>query len=83
MRGPNAVQQEFLLVLWACYLSGCARSFAHKDFVFPPEGKSAISYILESHPGLIFVHGTFTVSAILTTWWILSRFPGELVPEKA
>ena len=74
MRGPNTVQRQFLLVLWACYLTACVRAFGHKDFFFPPEGKSALDYIFQDHPGLIFVHGTFTVTAIITTGFILTRF---------
>lgn len=72
--GPRPIQRLFLLVLWACYAVACVRSFFLKDFFFPPEGKSALSVMLESHASLFFVHGTFTVSAIITTWFILSRF---------
>lgn len=74
MRGPNAVQREFLLVLWACYAVACVRSFGHRDFLLPPEGKTRLAYLIEDHAGLFFVHGTFTVSTLLVTWWILRRF---------
>jgi len=77
MSGSNVVQRQFLLVLWACYLSGCARSFGYKSFVFPAEGTGRFTAILESHPSLVVVHGIFTVSTLLTTWWILTRFPAE------
>ena len=73
MRGPNAIARELLLALWACYLVGCARSFGHKDFVMPPEGKSVFSFVFEDHVGLIFVHGVFTVSAVVATRFILTR----------
>lgn len=72
LRGPNAIARELLLALWACYLVGCARSFGHKDFVMPPEGKSMLSFVFEDHVGIIFVHGVFTVSAVVATWFILT-----------
>jgi hypothetical protein len=71
--GKNAVQRLFLLAVWACYLSSYARTFGYKEFFYPPEGESGLSHILELHPSMIFVHGTFTVSAIITTWFILTR----------
>lgn len=77
MRGPNAVQREFLLVLWACYIAACARSYGHMDLIVPPEGKSVATFLFQDHVGLFFVHGTFTVSTVLTTWWILTRFSRE------
>jgi len=72
-RGPKATPRLYLLVLWSCYGVACVRSFFVKDFFFPPEGSSTISVILESHASLLFVHGTFTVSALITTWFIVSR----------
>ncbi len=72
--GPRPIQRLFLLVLWSCYAVACVRSFFLKDFFFPPEGKSALSVILESHASLFFVHGTFTVAALITTWFILRTY---------
>lgn len=73
-RGPNPIHRLYLLVVWSCYLTACARSFFYKDFFFPPEGKTALAVIVENHPSLFFVHGIFTLSAIVTTWFILSKF---------
>ena len=81
-RGPKPIHRLYLLVLWSCYLTACARSFLHKVYFFPPEGKSAVSVILEDHASLIFVHGTFTVSALITTWFIVSRFGERSEAEK-
>jgi hypothetical protein len=72
--GPNPIHRLYLLAIWSCYLTACARSYFHKDLFFPPEGKTALTVIVEDHPTLFFVHGTFTVSAIVTTWFILTRF---------
>ena len=83
MREPNAVQRQFLLVLWACYLTSCVRAFGHKDFVFPPEGATAWTYLVQGHPGLIFVQLTFTVSALIATWFALTRFPESEKPLAA
>ncbi|MCA9414456.1 MAG: hypothetical protein KC944_24800, partial [Candidatus Omnitrophica bacterium] len=83
--GRNVVQRLFLLAVWACYLSSCARTFGYKETLFPPEGESALHFLIEKHPSMIFVHGTFTVSAIITTWFILSRTTesADLAVEKA
>lgn len=77
MYGPRPVVRLYLLVLWACYLSGCARSFIHKDLFFPEEGVGRLTAILTTHSSLVVVHGIFTVSAIITTWFILTRFRDE------
>lgn len=77
MRGPNPVLREFLLVMWACYLSGCVRSFAHKGLWIPQEGKSRLAYVLDDHPALIVVHGIFTVAVLYCTWLALTRFSDD------
>lgn len=71
--GKNAVQRLFLLAVWACYLSSFARTFGYKELIYPPEGESALVHILTRDPGMYFVHGTFTVSTLITTWFILTR----------
>jgi hypothetical protein len=73
-RGERPVQRLLLLALWSCYLTGCARSFYRKGYLNPPEGENALSVLLQDHPGVILVHGVFTVSALLVTWFILFRF---------
>lgn len=74
--GPKPIQRLYLLVLWSCYAVACVRSFFLRDFVFPPEGENMMTYIINHHPSLIFVHGTFTVTAVATTWFIL-KFDSE------
>ena len=69
------VGPALLLVLWSCYAVACVRSFAHRDYFAPPEGSgTGIAYLFERAPSMIFVHGTFTVTAVLTTFWLLTRF---------
>jgi len=73
----------FLLAIWACYLSGCARSFLHYDYLFPPEGQGRIAYILAEKSALPFVHLTFTVAALWCTWAVYTYFrrPAEGASE--
>ena len=73
-RGLRPLHHLYLVAIWSCYVTACARSFLHKDYFFPPEGQSALSVLLRNHASLLFVHGTFTVSAIATTWIIVARF---------
>ncbi|MCP4643784.1 MAG: hypothetical protein GY851_25285 [bacterium] len=75
-RGANPIVHLYLVVLWACYAIATVRSFFHKDLFFPPEGESVLSTLLTKYPSVIFVHGTFTVSAIVTTAFIV-RFYGS------
>jgi len=74
MKGPRAVERLLLLSVWLCYLSGCARSFLHKDLLFPPDGVGRLDGIFAHHPSLLVVHSIFTVSALITTWYVLTRF---------
>lgn len=73
MKGPRPVLNLLLLSVWACYLSGCARSFFHKGLLFPEDGVSHYDAMFGHHPSLIVVHGIFTVSAIVTTWLAINR----------
>ena len=73
-RDRNAVRNLFLLAVWSCYLSSCLRSFGYWEMVFPPEGMNVGTLLIEKHSSIFFVHGTFTVSALLTTGFILSRY---------
>jgi hypothetical protein len=79
-RGPNAVKRQLLLVLWACYVIGCVRSYCHAHLFFPPEGKTVATYLFVDHANLFHVHGIFTVSAVLATWWIVKYFPNKEQP---
>lgn len=71
-RGEKPILKLFLLAVWACYISACARSFFRKEFFFPPEGESMWSVLVQKHSELFLVHGTFTVSALLTTWFLIA-----------
>ena len=72
-RGPQPVHRLFLLAVWACYVTSCARSFLRKDYFFPPEGENLWSVITANDAAIIFVHGAFTISAIITTLFILNQ----------
>lgn len=74
MKGPRPVARLLLLSVWACYLSGCARSFLQKELLFPPDGGSRFDAMFNMHSSLLMVHGIFTISAVLTTWLVLTRF---------
>ncbi|MCC6490773.1 MAG: hypothetical protein IT364_25020 [Candidatus Hydrogenedentes bacterium] len=71
-RGPDAVSRLLLLVLWSCYLAACVRSFARWEFFSAPEGLSAWAVLVQKEPSIIFVHGTFTISLLITTWYVVS-----------
>jgi hypothetical protein len=79
-RGPRAVERLLLLSIWTCYLSGCARSFFHKGLLFPAEGGGRFEAMFNHHTSLFVVHGIFTASAILTTWFVL-RKPQSEAPD--
>jgi hypothetical protein len=72
--GERPVSRLLLLAVWSCYLVGCVRSFALAKLWAPPEGESAWSMLMADHPAIIQVHGIFTVSAIIATWFICTQF---------
>tara|TARA_R110001592_G_scaffold317597_1_gene594529 strand:- start:220 stop:621 length:402 start_codon:yes stop_codon:yes gene_type:complete len=73
-QGANPVANLFLLAIWACYLSSCARSFIHYEMLFPSEGQGRIAHLLSEKPSIVFVHGTFTLSALICSWIAWTRF---------
>jgi hypothetical protein len=75
-RGTRPVPRLLLLAVWSCFLTATARSFINKNYFFPSDGENFVSALIKAEPSMIFVHGTFTVSAIVTTWFILARFSG-------
>jgi hypothetical protein len=77
MNRPRPVQNLLLLAVWACYLSGCARSFLHKGLFFPEDGVGRFEAMFGHHASLILVHGIFTASAMLTTWFVIKYFKNE------
>jgi hypothetical protein len=80
-RWPNSVRGLYLLAVWSCYLTACARSFLYKDYFFPPEDLNALSALMNHEPSIFFVHGAFTISALITTVFIMSSFPNELLED--
>jgi hypothetical protein len=80
-QGTDPIRRLLLLGVWSCYAVACVRSFLNLNLLQPPEGTNILSHIIGSHPSIIFVHGTFTVSALITTWFVLTRF--ELGRESA
>ena len=77
-RGKRPVPRLLLLAVGSCYAVGCARSFINLKLL-QVEGKSYITALIDAHPSIIFVHGTFTVSAILTVYWTLTKFKTDTV----
>jgi hypothetical protein len=73
-RGSKPVAHLYLLAVWACYASSCVRSFLHYEYIFPQEGNGRLSTILSAKPGLVFVHGTFTLAALFCTWAVWKYF---------
>lgn len=71
-RKPDAVPRLLLLALWSCYVTACVRSFARWEYLFPIEGQSTWSALLEKDASIIFVHGTFTVSLLIATWYVVA-----------
>lgn len=72
-RGEEPVPRMMLLAVASCYAVGCVRSFVNLKF-FQVEDKGYLTALIDAHPSIIFVHGTFTVSAIITVYWILTQF---------
>lgn len=71
-RQSQAIPRLYLLVLWSCYGVACIRTFAHKGILQGSEGiVSGLRSLVESHPAIVPVHLIFTVSAIITTVYIL------------
>ncbi len=72
--GHRAVARLLLIAIASCYAMACVRSFGHADYL----NASALKLLIESHPSIIFVHGTFTVSALITAYFVLTKFPDEV-----
>ena len=81
MSGRAAVRNLFLLVLWACYISGLARSFLRKEYLWPDAGQPGFLALLSQHPSLIVVQGIFTASTLWLTWVLMARFGDEVQGE--
>lgn len=65
--GARPTQRLFLLAVWSCYATACVRSFGNLNHYRGTDGESGLRVLLDTHPSIVFVHGTFTVSAILVT----------------
>jgi len=71
-RQNNPVPKLYLLVMWACYLIACMKSFVVKDY-FAPE-TTFWQAMINHHPATPFVHTTFTITILITTFFIITRF---------
>jgi hypothetical protein len=69
--GSKPVLRLLLLAVWACFAAACARSFLNLNFFNAPEGLSYMEALMRAHPAMPFVHGTFTVSAVITTYFAM------------
>ncbi|MBI2422269.1 MAG: hypothetical protein HYV27_05510 [Candidatus Hydrogenedentes bacterium] len=79
-KGSAPVQSLFLLVMWACYGTACFKSFFHREYLFPEPGAPGfVGALMDKEPGILFVHGTFTISLLITTYFIVRRF--SLAPD--
>ena len=70
-KGARPVSRLLLLVVWFCFATACARSFIDLQFFDSADGQSYLSALITAHPSIIFVQGTFIVSAIITTRYAL------------
>lgn len=71
---PRAIPRLLMLVLWSCYATACVRSFMNLNYFNPDDDKNFFQTLIEIYPTVIYVHGTFTVSAIITTILVLMCF---------
>ncbi|MCC6155903.1 MAG: hypothetical protein IT367_19205 [Candidatus Hydrogenedentes bacterium] len=77
--GERVVSRMYLLVLWACYAVATARTFVQKEVLFPGEGPGFFDYFFVDNPATFVMHMIFTVSAIITTVYVVKfqRFATE------
>ncbi|MDZ4859432.1 MAG: hypothetical protein SGI88_10675 [Candidatus Hydrogenedentes bacterium] len=72
------LQQLFLLIIWTCYAVATWRTFGSKDLWFPGEdGGGGWAQFIADDAAVLPVHALFTVSALVTTWWIITKFKDE------
>ena len=81
-QSKKPIRNLYLLAIWSCYGVACARSFLTKAYWDALTNEGTFSALVQVNPRMIFVHGTFTVTAIVTTWFILSRFSDAGAPEE-
>lgn len=68
---PNAVPALYLLLVWACYGVATARTFVRRDVLMPGDGAGLLTLFLQDRPSALVMHLIFTVSALITTAFIL------------
>lgn len=69
--GERVVARMYLLILWACYAVATARTFVQKEVLFPGDGPGFFTYFIVDNPATFVMHMIFTVSAIITTVYIV------------
>ncbi len=72
--GNRTVQRLLLLAVWSCFATACVRSFGNLDYYRGTGVQSGLRMLLDTHPSIVFVHGTFTVSALIVTAFVLTVF---------
>ena len=70
-KAKRPVMKLLLISAWFCYGTACARSFINLNLMDTTDNLSYVSTLISTHPSIIFVHGTFTISALITTWYAL------------
>lgn len=77
-RQPNAVVKMFLFAVWSCYFSACVMTYFH---IKPPKPGAPFAddalALIAAEPTHLTVHGIFTASALLATYFAVTRFPAE------
>jgi len=68
LRRKRALYSLLMLAVWSCYATACARSFLNLNFVSAVDGQSYFENLLGAHPSIVFVHGTFTLTALIVTF---------------
>jgi hypothetical protein len=53
------IRNLYLLVLWACYGTGTARTILHPVYFDPNDGRSFFEILIADHASIILVHGIF------------------------
>lgn len=78
MNGPRPVQRMLHLAVWSCYLTACGMTFLHREYFFPEPGEpGGFAAMMATHASIVVTHGIFTVSAVITSFFVMTRFPTD------
>ncbi|NUM55314.1 MAG: hypothetical protein HUU46_16835 [Candidatus Hydrogenedentes bacterium] len=67
----NPVAAMYLLLVWACYAVATARTFVRREYLDPGDGPGFAALFFHEHPSTFVMQVIFTVSAIVTTVYIV------------